>query len=227
MKFYKTLALIVLVGAFFAGSADAAQDQNELVGKIRKTYENLNAFKGEFKQVLSHRESGTNESRDGRLSFQKPLLIRWQTARPHEETLVVTGKEIWDYLPDEEIVYRYPASMAQDSRSIIQVITGQAALTKDFKIKNLGNENGLVKMALYPKEASPQMVEANIWVEPATGYIKRAKIIDFYGNANDVSFKTFEPAQKIDAGQFRFTPPKGVEVEDRLDRKVEERELFK
>ncbi len=25
----------------------------------------------------------------------------------------------------------------------------------------------------------------------------------------------------------RFTPPKGVEVEDRLDRKVEERELFK
>ena len=37
MKFYKTLALIVLVGAFFAGSADAAQDQPGWQAKFSET----------------------------------------------------------------------------------------------------------------------------------------------------------------------------------------------
>lgn len=107
--------------------------------------------------------------------FQKPLLIRWQTAKPHAETLVVTNKEIWDYLPDEEVAYRYPPSLAQDSRSIIQVITGQAVLTKDFEVKDEGLEQGLAKLRLYPKEPAPQMVEALIWVDPASGYIRRAQ----------------------------------------------------
>lgn len=224
---FKFIMTFLLAVGIFASPALAASEQDALVGKIKSAYENLNAFRGDFTQVLSHKESGAKESRKGQLSFQKPLLIRWQTAKPHEETLVVTAKEIWDYLPDEEIAYRYPPSLAQDSRSIIQVITGQSALTKDFKIRQLGTENDLVKLALYPKEPSPQMVEANIWVNPATGHIRRAKIVDFYGNANDVALDTFKPANKIDAAQFRFTPPKGVEIEDRMDKKIEERELFK
>ena len=126
-----------------------------------------------FKAGAEPQESGTNEKPGRQAKFSETSTgIRWRTARPMRNTGCDRQGEIWDYLPDE-IVYRYPASMAQDSRSIIQVITGQAALTKDFKIKNLGNENGLVKWRFSPKEASPQMVKKrNIWVEPATGYIK-------------------------------------------------------
>ena len=167
------------------------------------------------------------EQRQGTLLFQKPLRIRWQTARPHEETLVVTDREIWDYLPDEDVAYRYPPSLVQDSRSIIQVITGQAALTKDFEIKNEGQDDGLVRLRLYPKDPSPQMVEAVIWVERNTGYIRRAAITDFYGNGNDVRLTGFTPDARLEAGAFSFTPPKGIEVEDRIDHKVPERELFK
>lgn len=227
MQIQKILLILLFMGSVFLSTGAFAQKADDLTARIQEAYEKLNAFRGDFTQALTHKESGTKENRTGKLSFQKPLLIRWQTAKPHEETLVVTGKEIWDYLPDEEIAYRYPPSLVRDSRSIIQVITGQAALNKDFKIKNMGTENGLVKLALYPKEPTAQMVEANIWVDPATGYIKRAKIVDFYGNGNDVAFTSFSPANKIDAAQFRFAPPKGVEVEDRMDKKIEERELFK
>lgn len=220
-----------LVLAFLAlalcAPAPAASAADPLTQTIQARYEKLQAFSAGFTQTLSHKESGSVEQRQGTLLFQKPLRIRWQTARPHEETLVVTDREIWDYLPDEDVAYRYLPSLVQDSRSIIQVITGQAALTKDFEIKNEGQDDGLVRLRLYPKDPSPQMVEAVIWVERNTGYIRRAAITDFYGNGNDVRLTSFTPDARLEAGAFSFTPPKGIEVEDRIDHKVPERELFK
>ena len=217
---YILAAGLVLMAATVAQASDIATT-------IQARYEKLRTFSATFEQTLTHKESGSVEKRQGNLLFQKPLLIRWQTDKPHEETLVVTNKEIWDYLADEEIAYRYPLDLVRDSRTIIQVITGQAALTKDFDVKEAGTENGLAKLHLYPKEAAPQMVEALLWVEPATGYIRRASIIDFYGNSNDVRFTQFKPDTSLKASDFTFTAPKGVEVEDRIDRKVQERELFK
>ncbi|MDD4700968.1 MAG: outer membrane lipoprotein chaperone LolA [Desulfovibrio sp.] len=198
----------------------------DMATAIQARYEKLGAFSADFEQTLTHKESGSVEKRQGKLLFKKPLLIRWQTASPHEETLVVTGKEIWNYLPEEEVAYRYPPNLVQDSRSIIQVITGQAALSKDFEVKPEGKEGGLAKLRLFPKEPAPQMVEAVIWVEPETGYIRRANILDFYGNNNEVLFTRFTPDVNIKASEFTFTPPKGVEVEDRIDSKVPEKELF-
>ena len=218
-----TAAGIALCALFWLSPAMAA----DLASVIQERYETLKSFSADFEQTLTHKESGSVERRQGSLLFQKPLLIRWNTAKPHEETLVVTAKEIWDYLPDEEVAYRYPPSLVRDSRSIIQVITGQAALTKDFEVKPEGEEQGLAKLRLYPKEPAPQMVEALIWVEPGSGYIRRASIVDFYGNTNEVRFTSFKPDARLKSSDFSFTPPKGIEVEDRIDRDVPERELYK
>lgn len=223
MRINGMLALAAELVLLVASAAQAA----DIAATIQARYEKLRTFSATFEQTLTHKESGSVEKRQGNLLFQKPLLIRWQTDKPHEETLVVTHKEIWDYLADEEIAYRYPLELVRDSRTIIQVITGQAALTKDFDVKEAGQENGLAKLHLYPKEPAPQMVEALLWVEPSTGYIRRASIIDFYGNSNDVRFTQFKPDTSLKESDFTFTAPKGVEVEDRIDRKVQEKELFK
>ena len=223
MRINGMLALAAGLVLLVASAAQAA----DIAATIQARYEKLRTFSATFEQTLTHKESGSVEKRQGNLLFQKPLLIRWQTDKPHEETLVVTHKEIWDYLADEEIAYRYPLELVRDSRTIIQVITGQAALTKDFDVKEAGTENGLAKLHLYPKEPAPQMVEALLWVEPSTGYIRRASIIDFYGNSNDVRFTQFKPDTSLKESDFTFTAPKGVEVEDRIDRKVQEKELFK
>lgn len=220
--------ILIALAIFSAGLAcgDSFAADAGLINKIQSAYKQINAFEADFDQTLTHRESGSKEKRKGRIAFQKPLLIRWETAKPHEETLVVNSKEVWDYLPDEKLAYRYGPEVAQDSRSIIQVLTGQARLDKDFDVKRLGSENGLAKLQLFPRDPGPQMVEATVWVDPASGAIQRANVIDFYGNSNDVAFRSFKPQSGLDSGRFRFKPPKGTEVEDRVGEKVQERQLF-
>lgn len=219
------ILLFLFMAALMAQPGHAASA--DLVDRIQKAYANINAFTADFTQTLTHKESGAVEKRNGSIQFQKPLRVRWQTEKPHEETLVINSREIWDYIPEEQIAYRYGPEVAQDSRRIIQVITGQAKLDRDFDVKNGINENGLVKLALFPKEPSTDLVEATIWADPQSGIIQRASVTDFYGNINNIAFKSFKPASKLPDQRFSFTPPKGVDVEDRLANKVRERDLFK
>jgi outer membrane lipoprotein carrier protein len=198
----------------------------ETTARLQGQYAALKGFSASFEQTLTHKESGAVEKRKGALLFQKPFLIRWETEKPHQELLVVTGKEIWDYLPDEELAYRYPLSMVQDSRGIIQVITGQAALTKDFDVKPDGEDGNFVRLRLYPREPETQMVEAVIWADKANGYIRRAEITDFHGNKNNVNFISFNPGTQFRESDFSFTPPAGVEVEDHSRKKIQRRALF-
>ncbi len=194
---------------------------------IRDRYASLDTFQAEFTQFLTHRESGSKEQREGTLVFKKPLLISWQTKKPVEEKLIINNKEIWDYITDEGIAYRYPKDLVNDSRSLIQIVTGQALLSQDFDVKQAGTEGKLVILQLYPKEPVPTLVEARLYVDPEKGYIQRAVITDFYGNENDVRFTSFIPNASVSSSVFSFTPPKGVEVEDRTERAgVESRNLF-
>lgn len=218
------LAIAIFLAVPFV-SGDAWADGDAIIDTFKAWHEKQQSFHARFEQTLTHRESGQVEKRQGELDFAKPLLIRWITKKP-AETLVVTKKEIWNHIVDEEIVYRYPLTLVQDSHSVIQVVTGQAALTKDFEIRREKSGSGLAKLRLYPKEPTTQMVEAELEVRE-NGQIVTATVIDFYGNSNQLRFVEYETDKKFSSSHFSFTPPKGVEVEDRTDRKVQERELFK
>ena len=185
-----------------------------VVTAIQQRYERLASYTADFEQTITHRESGSTERRQGRLLFKKPLLIHWQTNKPHEELLLVTSKEVWNYLPDEEIAWRYPLSVMQGSQGVIQVLTGQTALDRDFEVREEGREDGFRKLRLYPKEPSPQMVEALLWVDN-NALIRRVSVLDFYGNGNDVRFTSFKADAPVRAADFTFQPPAGVDVENR------------
>lgn len=183
--------------------------------RVQETYKGIKGLRANFTQVLTHKESGSKENRTGVLEFKKPLLVRWETKTPSPELLVVGKKEIWNVFMDEEAAYKYPLSLAEDSRSIVRVITGQAALTQDFDVEPQGYEKGLAKLRFYPHEPTQSMTEGTLWVQEGSGLIMRVLIVDFYGNTNDITLQDLDvevvPADKI----FSYTPPKNFAIEDR------------
>jgi len=188
---------------------------NAVVKEVQRVYGAMDAFQAAFTQTLTHRESNSFEVRNGEMLFKKPLFVRWETAKPNAELLVINHREIWNYLPDEKVAYNYAPDLAQDSHALLRVVTGQARLDQDFLVEEAGKEDGLLRLRLYPREPTQQMVEAGIWVDPAAYLIKKAVIIDFFGNSNEVVFTSLTNKLKLEEKSFEFTPPKGVAVEDR------------
>ena len=218
---------ILLAAALVLGvTSPSLAASDPLVRELQQRYNDMQGFTATFTQSLTHQESGAVEDRKGSLAFQKPLRLRWETAKPHPELLVINDQEVWDYLPDEALAYRYAPEVAQDSRSIIQVITGQSRLDKDFVVERQPDDSGLAVLRLYPKDPTPQLVEATLWVNPATKLIKKASLLDFYGNGNTIVFVTLTPDASSPANTFAFTPPKDVEVEDLQKQAAPERGLL-
>ena len=220
MRFSALFACAAALLFLTAGASHAAAPG--ITGEMQKKYEAMQSFTAEFTQRLVHQESGAK----GTLAFQKPLRVRWETKAPHGELLVITDKEVWDYLPDEELAYQYSPEVVRDSRSVIQVITGQTRLDTDFSVEAEPDDNGLAVLRLYPKDPSPQLVEAILWVDKNTKLIRKAQILDFYGNTNEVTLTSLTPDAPIKAGTFQFTPPQGTTVENLMDQVAPERPLL-
>jgi len=183
--------------------------------KLQERYTRIETMRADFTQVLVHKESGSREQRAGVLSFKKPLLVRWETKTPAPELLLVGADAIWNAFPDEELVYKYSLSMAEDSRSIVRVVTGQARLDQDFDLEEEGRDGALLTVRLYPREPAQFMVEALLWIDPGTWLIKKLRVYDFYGNENEITFARQEVDAAVADSLFRYSPPKAFIVEDR------------
>lgn len=219
MKIFQRLfftGLFSAIGWFLALGPALAQSGQlpAIISRLQASYAGMDAFQATFGQELHHRQSDVVEKRTGSLLFQKPMLIRWETAEPYPELLIVTSGEIWNYLPAEDLAYRYSLDMLQNASPIIVVLTGQQALDREFDVELLPNDGALIHLRLYPYEPSTQLTEAEVWVDATTFFIHSAISTDFYGNTNKITFTSMNAASKAPAGTFAFSPPPGTDVED-------------
>ncbi|TVM15644.1 outer membrane lipoprotein carrier protein LolA [Oceanidesulfovibrio indonesiensis] len=188
----------------------------ELMQKLQKRYETLKGFQAEFSQVLVNKSSGDAQQRTGVIAFKKPQLIRWETLEPEPELLLVGEDFVWDYYPDEEIVYKYHVEELLESQTMLRFISGKASLEEDFFVTEIDDPETpeLVKLDLVPKVPEPGLVQAFVWVEPKETLFRKITLLDFYGNENTVAFEDIEINPTFERDAFMFTPPPDVELFD-------------
>lgn len=199
---------------FFIFLCPLVAKAESIVPQIQRHYNNMSSMQADFKQTLLHRESGNLEERTGIFIFKKPLLVNWETKTPAPELIMVTEKEIWNAFPDEELVYKYSLDLIDETHSILRVVTGNSNLEQDFSIEEETKEANLTKLHLYPHEPVQELVEAFLWVEDF-GMIKKIKVIDFFGNTNEISFDNAKFGTTLPESTFKYQVPKSFDLEDR------------
>ncbi|MDL2307738.1 outer membrane lipoprotein chaperone LolA [Desulfovibrio sp. OttesenSCG-928-C06] len=197
-----------------ASATAAAKTPGQWSAAVQKRYADFNSLQASFEQFITHGESGVSETRSGTISFRKPLLVRWATNPPAEELLLVTDKEIWQYIPDEELAYKYPLAAMDDKNAFLRVLFGLSSLAESFDITVLPGEDDFACLQLDPHEPSMSLMQATIWLEKDSAIIRRILIRDFYGNRNQVQLDGIKFNVDIPDADFAFTPPPGVEIED-------------
>lgn len=217
------VTLLVCFNCIFIPKLQANEaNQSAIISDLQNSYSRMKSFKAQFNQKLFHRESNTTQSREGTILFEQPARINWKTESPHAEMLIINDKEIWNYLPDEEIAYRYHPSMMESSHAALNVITGQNKISDNFEIEELNDadatKKGLKAFLLYPHEPTPQIVEVQLWIDTKTNQIKKTTILDFYGNTNSIEFTTFTPNVRVKKQDFIFKAPDGIDIEDHYNK---------
>lgn len=217
MKKFLTACLVFCLAAVLPARAE----ELSVLREVEKSYQSMKNFRAEFTQELFHRESNTTQKRTGSIEFMPPAFIYWQTNAPDREIIVSNKKEVWNYLPDEDLAYHYSPEVLDTSHAVLSVITGQAKLEDSFEVEFLSKDdsNGLQEFTLYPLESNPQMVEITLTVNTKKKRIQKIVVLDFFGNLNTIEFTAFKANTNLDKKHFYLELPDNVEIEDHFGKK--------
>jgi outer membrane lipoprotein carrier protein len=204
---------VLLVMVSIAG-ADSAPDLHSVTQAVDNHYNRLHSLKAEFTEIYSG--SGMDRTESGTLWLKKPGKMRWEYRSPREKLFLSDGRNAWFYLPGEKQVRKTPMSKLEDLRSPLSLLLGKTRLEKE--LQNLGFAPdipplvpGDLVLRGVPRAIADRVSAVLLEVTPES-QIRRIRIEAVDGSTTEYRFTDQKEDKAIEDGQFRFTPPAGVET---------------
>lgn len=204
MKFVRGFSILtwVLLSLPALVAADAAEDLKSRLDRIQD-------LKGNFKQVLSDKAGATLQTSSGKFALKRPGYFLWESAAPHEQTVVGTPERIWVYDPDlDQVTVRN--AQAQGADNPASLLSGDlASVRSQYDVSAKTSETD-AQYHLVPKATdSPYLfIEFTFQQDGLSGLRFKDKL----DQITHIDFDQLQLNTRIPADIFAFTPPEGADV---------------
>ena len=202
--------LLLLPPAFCAQS-----EIGRCISKLEKKYETMKDFQARFEQETHLSSLNRVEKGEGAVYFKKWGKMLWEYSKPTVQKIVLDGKTLWFYLPEEKQVMKnnftvIPRHIAVDLfRGKINI---QEKFTVTFIQEVLKDKKTEIVIELIPIIYNPTIKKLTLWIDPKKYYISKSSLENEFGNKTVVTFLKIGVDKGIDDSRFEFVPPPGVEI---------------
>lgn len=180
--------------------ADAAQDLQNRLAKV-------NSFHASFSQSVTSADGTAIQQGEGELWVKRPNLFNWHMTTPDESVLVSDGETLWFYNPFVEQVTASWLKNATGNTPFMLIARNNGNDWKQYHVQQQGDD-----FELTPKVSNGNLKQFTLTVTDG-GTIKRFSAIEQDGQHSAYQLKV-QAKTSIDANKFKFTPPKGVTLDD-------------
>ncbi|MGQ0698210.1 MAG: outer membrane lipoprotein chaperone LolA [Panacagrimonas sp.] len=195
--------MILLICALPSAHAASAEDE------LKQFVENVRTLSGRFVQTQTDEHGEVLTSGAGTMAISRPGRFRWAYEQPYAQLMVCDGARIWAYDPDIAQVTVRPAGEAL-AGTPAELLAQKSRLTENFKIEDRGEERGLRAVRLEPRAEQSDFKSIDLWLR--NGVPQRLRFSDPLGGVTEIELRDLKVNPSIDDKEFRFVPPKGVEV---------------
>lgn len=173
--------------------------------RLNKLLTNTKSMTADFTQTTKGASSGTFK---GSMSVQRPNNFRWETKSPSEQLIVANGSSMWIYDKDLEQATKQNVDSQVGNTPALLLSGDPSKIDKNFKITQpYATKNYYV---LYPKSSNASF--KNLSVSFSGGKPVMMVLNDTLGQTTSIKFSGIKLNPSISSSQFKFTPPKGVDV---------------
>ncbi|MDZ7292383.1 MAG: outer membrane lipoprotein carrier protein LolA [candidate division KSB1 bacterium] len=209
------LALFTAVCAILASSTAitfAQEKAEDIVAKIRQTYEKLESLKGDFEQQYTWSLAGETQVLNGTLYLKKGDRYRVET---QNQMIITDGKTVWTYSPDKMQVIVDRLEKSKDNPLPRDLVI---KYTRDFKPRLLRSEKiGAADchvIALSPRDENSFIHGVTAWIDKSTWLAVRIEQIDINDNKTVYLLKNPQRNVPLADALFTFDIPADAEVVD-------------
>ena len=199
-----TLRALGLALLFAAGSVHA-----DGLAQLKQFMDGTRTAQGSFSQQVFSKSGRKPQAASGTFAFSRPGKFRWTYEKPYAQLLVGDGAKLWAY--DQELNQVTTKKLGQALGSTpAAILAGDNSLDRNFVLKNAGDADGLEWIEATPKAEDSSFERIRMGF--AGGQLKAMLLNDNFGQTTSLLFGQIERNPSLDAGLFRFTPPKGADV---------------
>jgi outer membrane lipoprotein carrier protein len=203
----------VLASVLLVVGISQATDSDDLVNRLQQHYVSTGSFTARFVQTLTS-PGGPPRHREGKVSYRKPGMIRWEFGPPQPETIVADGTTFYDYDPGLNQVVEMSERSAFKNRSIAAFILGVGDLERDFNIFKIQQANGdetsgVTRLKVTPKDNSTPI---ELGVDSKSLDIVSLSTTDALGNKTELKLSEIERNVPLQPSSFKFAVPPGADI---------------
>lgn len=176
----------------------------------------VSALQGNFQQTIKSEEGRLLQTCAGKMWLKKPRQFRWEVLGNEPRLIIADGKKVWDYDKNLEQVTIQKLQKRQTAVPIFFLTGDVNSLDTDFKIKKMPYTQGhCLKNSDTCFELQPKRSEGSFqWIK--IGFkekiLNEMELLDQLGQDSQFTFKQVKLNGNIPDSQFKFTPPKGVDI---------------
>ncbi|MGM8934334.1 outer membrane lipoprotein chaperone LolA [Pseudomonas neustonica] len=187
----------------------AGTDQESAAKRLNELLSAANTMSATFSQMTLSSNGSSLQETTGQVTLQRPGMFRWHTDAPLEQVLVSNGKKIWLYDPDLEQVTIQALDQRLTHTPALLLSGDVSTLSENFSIS--WQEGSTVDDFVLSPKASDTMFET-LRLSFRDGVINDMQLNDPIGQRTNILFQGVKLNEPVDAGQFNFTIPEGVDV---------------
>ncbi|QEY60417.1 outer membrane lipoprotein chaperone LolA [Pseudomonas sp. C27(2019)] len=184
-------------------------EQQQAVTKLSDLLSSTQTISGHFSQLTLDSTGTQLQEASGQMVLQRPGLLRWHTDPPLEQLLVSNGEKVWLYDPDLMQVTVQKMDQRLTHTPALLLSGDVSKISENFTITY--TEGGPVIDFILTPTAKDTLFDT-LRLSFRNGVINDMQLLDAVGQRTNILFMDVQVNEPIDAAQFVFEAPAGVDV---------------
>ncbi len=162
-----------------------------------------------FQQFVYDVDGNLVQESQGNLTFLRPGRFKWFYRTPYEQVLIGDGTFLWVYDKDLEQATKVLLKDALGS-SPAALLYGSKDIESYFGLEGLEPISDSERVKVIPYEESGLFERIEIAL--SEGVLRKMTLYDHFGQKTIIKFDGFVVPANVDANEFEFVPPEGVDI---------------
>jgi outer membrane lipoprotein carrier protein len=186
-----------------------AQAANDSIWQdLRARYLGLKTLSGTFTENICSEQQGTCAEFDGTFAIAVPARYRLEVTEGPKQLFVSDSTTLWIYLADEKRAVKQPAGGFAPVLAFLGPLLDSTATGEVSK-----DSTGIYVVKVTTGDEMSALSDLLLELDETGTRIDGFSFSDGLGNKVHFRFYDQEWNKKLPAGTFKFTPPKGVTIE--------------
>ena len=166
------------------------------------------AGRADFEQKVFDKTGKLVQESRGSFSFLRPGRFRWTYVKP-PQVIVGDGDRVWIHDADlNQVTVRRVSRVLGSTPAAL--LAGSSDIDAAFELSEIGEKGGLEWLEAKPREKEAGFERMRLGM--AASGVAAMELVDHFGQTTVLRFSNVVRNPQLDAGTFRFTPPRGADV---------------